>query len=122
MSGLYYLEYHDAAKNSHKFYAGNPQTGNVLYGRIGGMGTLKHYGLKKTVDMKYEKQKKGYKSAPMPMYVEAKLQTQKTFVPKTDSTPKVKPMKVTANRGLLNWFSGIDRLHYFCDFYFFFSA
>tara|TARA_A100001391_G_scaffold106159_1_gene71013 strand:- start:26706 stop:27074 length:369 start_codon:yes stop_codon:yes gene_type:complete len=122
MSGLYYLEYHDAAKNSHKFYAGNPQTGHVLYGRIGSTGTLKHYGFKKTVDMKYEKQKKGYKSAPMPMYVEAKLQTQKTFVPKTDSTPKVKPIKVTgvftkvkpakvsANRGLLNWFSGIDRL------------
>ena len=113
MSGFYYLEYHDAAKNSHKFYAGNPHSGYVLYGRIGSTGTLKQYGFNKVVDMKYEKQKKGYKSAPMPMYIEAKLQTQKIFVPKTDSTPKVtsgkKLMKVTANRGLLNWFGSLSR-------------
>ena len=46
-----------------------PQTGDVLYGRVGAKGTLKGYGFNKTLDMKYEKQKKGYRSAPIPQYV-----------------------------------------------------
>ena len=114
MSDLYYLEYHDAAKNSHKFYAGNPQTGDVLYGRVGAKGTLKHYGFNKTLDMKYEKQKKGYRSATIPQYVLDTLKDDATVVSKgvkvTGLFTKVKPAKVSANQGLLNWFSGIDRL------------
>ncbi len=98
----YHLEYHDAAKNSHKFYAGLGT--RVLYGRVGAKGTLKGYSSQKVTDMRYEKQKKGYKSAPMPQYVEDRLRMKPT-IPK-----KVKPAKVSANQGLLNWFSGIDRL------------
>ena len=103
MTGIYYLEYHDAAKNSHKFYAGNPQTGDVLYGRVGAKGTLKGYSSQKVTDMRYEKQKKGYKSAPMPQYVADRLRLKPT-IPK-----KVKPVKVSANQGLLNWFGSLNK-------------
>lgn len=117
MSGLYYLEYHDAAKNSHKFYAGNPQTGDVLYGRVGAKGTLKHYGFNKVVDMKYEKQKKGYKSATIPQYVLDTLRGENDAPVKKPRSPvrvvKVTPIqripKVAANRGLLNWFGSLGR-------------
>lgn len=119
MSGFYYLEYHDAPSNSHKFYAGNPSTGEVLYGRVGATGTLKHYGSKsKVVDMKYEKQKKGYKSAsPVPTYIEDRLGAvtkqgiRKKVKPKIIKVKPVKvtPVKITANRGLLNWFSSLSR-------------
>jgi len=114
MSGFYYLEYHDATKNSHKFYAGNPMTGEVLYGRIGSAGTIKKYGFNKVVDMKYEKQKKGYKSAsPAPTYIEDRLGvvTEHGITRQKKVKPvKVTPVKVTAkNRGLLNWFSSLSR-------------
>lgn len=111
MTGIYYLEYHDAAKNSHKFYAGNPQTGDVLYGRVGAKGTLKRYDLNKVSTMKYEKQNKGYSSVrPIPQYVLDTLRTDEDKAFFDFLEKKVKPAKVSANQGLLNWFSGIDRL------------
>ncbi len=122
MSGIFYLEFHDAAKNSHKFYAGNPQTGYVLYGRIGATGTLK-IATRGVHTMKYEKQNKGYKSAPMPQYVEDTL-TIKNDAPvkkprswskqdelkwEQQKNRKAKLVKDSANRGLLNWFGSLSR-------------
>jgi|14_taG_2_1085336.scaffolds.fasta_scaffold00014_88 predicted DNA-binding WGR domain protein len=115
----YYLEYHDAANNSHKFYAGLGT--KVLYGRVGADGTLKGYSSQKVTDMRYEKQKKGYKSAPMPQYVEDRLRVENETpvkMPRADmgwsdnsdiKWKKVKPVKVSANQGLLNWFSSLSR-------------
>lgn len=114
MSDLYYLEYHDAAKNSHKFYAGNPQTGDVLYGRVGAKGTLKHYGFNKTLDMKYEKQKKGYKSASMPQYVEDRLRMKDTTLHEMNlhyyrHKQTMIRKTISANQGLLNWFGSLNK-------------
>ena len=128
MTGIYYLEFHDAANNSHKFYAGNPRTGWVLYGRVGAKGTLKHYDFNRVNTLEYEKRNKGYNSAPTPQYVLDTLNA--TVVPNNMQKPldegdgsfllggvyangdkelkKVKPMRVKANRGLLNWFSSLS--------------
>lgn len=112
MSDLYYLEYHDAAKNSHKFYAGNPRTGWVMYGRVGAKGTLKKYDYYKCIDMKYEKLKKGYNSAPTPQYVLDTLRDDGIVVSegsKVVQVSKFKPSKVSANQGLLNWFGSLNK-------------
>jgi predicted DNA-binding WGR domain protein len=118
MTGIYYLEFHDAANNSHKFYAGNPRTGWVLYGRVGAKGTLKHYDFNRVNMLEYEKRNKGYNSAPTPQYVLDTLNA--TVVPNNMQKPldegdgsfkelkKVKPMRVKANQGLFNWFSSLS--------------
>jgi predicted DNA-binding WGR domain protein len=112
----YYLEFNDAANNSHKFYAGLGT--RVLYGRIGAKGTLKGYHAQKVSDMRYEKQKKGYKSAPMPQYVEDTLRGknaapvkkgQKNVVGIGEYWQNKLKKEVGANRGLLNWFSSLSR-------------
>lgn len=70
----YYLEYHDDAKNSHKYYIGletDSDIGLLAWGRIGGRGQSKEASRKLVVQMMRDKLKKGYvdKTDEMPQYL-----------------------------------------------------
>lgn len=99
-SDYYYLEYHNDAKNSHKFYMGieDGDGGLLVWGRIGSRGQAKKKSPSEVSTMMTEKLKKGYvdKTDEAPNDLLQAYVGQHQF-PKKKHTPSRNTL------GLLNW-------------------
>ena len=104
----YYLEYHDDAKNSHKFYMGVEYSfnGEIVWGRIGSKGQSKSASNTKVAKMMTEKLKKGYvdRTDEIPHYLRLKWikKPKESVLVSPSENPKPRLMNAY---GLLNWWN-----------------
>jgi predicted DNA-binding WGR domain protein len=106
----YYLEYHDDAKNSHKFYMGVEYlfNGEIVWGRIGAKGQSKSVSNTKVAEMMREKLKKGYvdRTDEIPDYLYEKWINKSK--PSYEEVIEKKPTpyyRLMNAYGLLNWWN-----------------